>query len=274
MTMEDYPQQNAETDESIEKQAPPKAPPPIIGESESGETNSAPTTEESPDVAVGGTALFGRELLRRRQEVKLRREVARLKKRAQDLQTEQQTVSRQQQEFSKRLEEQEAFQKLKNVTMPRQESSRQKLHGRLESRPQTNTEELDRAIAQAELLASPNVQAEDVLHTVEAAAEQNLPIESAYERRHERKGEEGGNVDSEPIASNQGYYNGQLQPAAAADYQETHEQMADRGGEGGTTEYTTEWSPAGSGLYKRAIRSGFWTAIATVAFIALILIFR
>jgi hypothetical protein len=280
--MEDYGQHDAEElleseldtsqEETPDTPPPPEAPPILLPETQ--EDNLAPYMEDSSEVAVGGTAMIGQELQRRREEVKRRNEVAHFKKQAPDIEAEQEAISRQQTELGTSQQEQEAYDTLTHVTLPKLESSREKLHSRLEPNPpieETEEVEIDLTTARAEQMIRSGHEPEEVMQTVELAAEQDIPIETAYERRHERKGED---TDDTGEAANE-----EQESASGLGSMLTG---AETGQDTGLAQdnkqkvipFTPGNLPQKPSLYIQAIKAGFWTAIALAALALVFVIIR
>ncbi len=149
------------------------------------------------------------ERVRRRRERKLKRQVKDLKKQTNSTAQEQKEVKKQQKEFEHTLEEQQRAavrQEAKKpivvdrvynrLPAPKQETAiynqlnyatpAETLKPNRDILPEVRKEELKQEL----LHASPVVRPEIIQHKVETAAEQNIAIESLYERRHEVKDEE------------------------------------------------------------------------------------
>ncbi len=254
--------------------------------SENKETTMADTT----------SAVSAGEVLRQRHETRLRWRVRRLKRQTKDLKTGQRDIRKQQEAFAKQLGVQKgAYERFNKVTAPRLEKSREQLRSRLETIEQRqptmslapekqlppeptkaetggiNEVSIELHPEKAEILNTPSPEAkpEIVLQTVERAAEQNMPIESVYERRHETKDEPTDvipttkkpipvyNMSSNsfpitPVPKFRGLYDNaspqQLPPSIAAPTQETT-------------------------LYHQAMKSGFWTAISLIILLTIFMFF-
>jgi hypothetical protein len=264
--MEDYGQHEAEellgsepdnsAEETLAIPPPPEAPPILVPEEQPG------TYVENPsEVAVGAAAVYGQELRRRRDEMQQTSEDTSLTETAPEAQTEP----------GLSLQDKEAYETLANVTLPKLESSREKLRSRLGVTP-SNEVEVDLATARAEQMIHSDTQPEEIMQTVELAAEQDIPIEIAYERRHERKGEEtddssGSENSQEEPANNFGtIFESDENSHGAIDHETEDNQTVEPFAPGSM--------PKRPSLYIQAIKSGFWTAIALAVLVLLFVIVR
>ncbi len=148
------------------------------------------------------------EFKRRRKERRLKNEVRSLKKQAKTTKEEQRLIKEQQAEFKRRLDDQpENIQKILTYNSPELQrvylkpevqnetvSSPQPENTQVNDQLKPNRDilpELQKQALKQELLhISPIERPEVVQHKVEAAAEQNIAVESLYERRHEIKDDE------------------------------------------------------------------------------------
>lgn len=246
------------------------------------ETVDTLITEQDP-------AKRAREALRLQYEARLRREVRKLKKRAKDLETEQKEVKKQQETFSRQLEKQQrSYEKFNKITIPKMEQSRRQLHTRIENEPKaaerieenTRIEQQNQVSSRLEQkteLLSPElktiiqkettVRPEIVLKTVEQAAEQNVPIEGLYERRHEIKDE--APEDALPVKASMGSIHRRNNSRQLLGQTNVATQLRPTTGHNQTTGYPTSVSSQ-LDMYKQAMKSGFWAAIALLILIGVL----
>lgn len=216
------------------------------------------------DVAVEGTARFGGELQRQRQEQQLRRRVVGLKMGASDLQTEQQEIMQKQAAFSQELPAQD-------TSAPAQEKPSQKIYNpSLPSHPEDRLQAVRERQYKELAITSPEDKPNEIADVVQEAAELNIPIEDMYEHRHERKDESDDVVSTTKVAESP------ETSAPQAPYAPFHD-----------TPYQTKPTPkppiqpinkvtpvpASVSLYRQAILGGFWMAVVLVVigFVLLVL---
>jgi len=232
------------------------------------------------------------ELTRKRREAQLRRDVADLKRRAQNVESEQREVERQERSFGRKLEEQQkAYEKLNKITLPKLEEARVKLRSRIEMQPpkkvvnanlgpitlspkevkfetapaqlvmsKVETDKIKKITSNPEKFAPATIQ-----QTVEQAAEQNIAIENIYEHRHEVKDEK-----TQPHFSGRSY-NGQQgtghpQPPLPQHLKAPSLDAALPQKEQVAALYDSNQAT----LYKKAMKNGFWAAIALLTLVGLL----
>jgi len=250
--------------------------------------------DTAPQHSVPEAVISYDEHARKREEIRLRHEVNRLERTAKDLRAEQEAVKRQQEKFTHNLEKQyKAYEKLHKETLPKLRQSRERLRSRLE--PAVKVSEVNSQIHTAtktleakpiykqptderlmELAkVSPVVQPEVILHTVEHAAEQNIAIESAYERRHELK--------DEPVTPAIAIGSGGP-GIASISHQQAVGASIDLRELSNTTHQVTEQlktqpsqimpHPLSKELYTQAVKGGFWAAIILLVLLGILMLTR
>lgn len=170
-------------------------------------------------------ALTAAEQLHHRREAKTKKELTNLKKAAKTVKKEQEELTHHQAEFEKQLDN-KIEQDLKKILDPK-----------------------------------PTERPEVVMERVEAAAAHNLPIESLFERRHELKD----SSTDKPKA----VYTHPLNPAVASNtFKNKIKAIAERPrAQPQPVQTPKNQKPitAQPTLYKQAVVSGFWTAVALLA---------
>jgi|GEM_PF-1498671 len=227
---------------------------------------------------AAGSATAAGEVLRRSHEARLRRHVRKLNGQVKDLKTEKSGIKKRQETFAKQLEvQQNAYERFAIVTAPRLEKSQEQLRTRLEtieqpvvqltaeqqspepietgSTNEVNVEIRPEKSDQLGVVLS-EAQPETILHTVERATEQNVPIESEYDRRHEIKDEPNGVVATTKEQAERTWPANiviPLAPILASTPPPVYS--------AGQKQSLKTVAPSQQGnLYRQAMKSGFWTA--------------
>jgi hypothetical protein len=232
----------------------------------------------------GAAALNRNDNLSRSRDKKLKHESQKLKKRIVHTEQEQKTLQQEQKEFKAQVEK-ELHRPVLEHLVEKQESQRKSLQENRdmasrhspEAKPSPASTPEDQPVLQQrseqlKTFAASREQdkPETVLHRVERAAEEDIPIEHAYERRHEIKDE-----GSAPVVAS-----GQARSFSASAYAPvpmppvTTAYAEQRGMPAANLVNPRQQPAQQNSIYGGAVKSGFWTAIALMAIIAAIYAFR
>jgi|GEM_PF-2041037 len=233
------------------------------------------------------SAVSAGEILRQRQEKKRKKEVVKLKKYIQDLETEKKEVKLRQEVFSRELTKQNSSEKPTVPPRAKHDKINTPTEAKTEftsyrpfaeqKKPQVdvNNTTLDKVSPLftnkfRELIAEPTETHPNViLQAVEMAAEQNAPIESIYEHRHEVKDKKNddyivtrGGVSGTPVkqrTTNLPLPRREKKPISI------QSNVAKQS-------LSKNVKPTTNSLYKQAVKGGFWTAIILITTIGLLII--
>ena len=210
--------------------------------------------EIAVETSVEETVLSDGELRRQQREDSLRRQLVGLKMGTPNLETERQNITERQTAFGNELPGQRN--QLTNLNQEAQKNSNQHLVSDSESNLGDIGEEGLKQLA----VTSPEVKPAAIFDTAREAAEQNIPIEDMYERRHERK-DESDDAISTTVADN--YQPSKLasQNVAPVGYEAEPYLVESRLA---NQKLDPISKPIHVSLYKQAILAGFWTAIVLV----------
>jgi len=210
--------------------------------------------ETPADIAVEGTAMFGGELKRRRHEAKLRRQLIGLKMGAPDLETERREVSQKQAAFGQELSDQ--GNELGDAELEQMEQDHKRIDALLKRRYQANKEAELKQFANT----SPEAKPDEIFDTAREAAEQDIPIENMYERRHERKDESDDVTATTEVVNYEPAGSGQLYSVPQS-YTSSSQVSVD---DIIRTPQPVAPQKSAPSVYKQAVMAGFWSAIILV----------
>jgi len=202
-------------------------------------------------------AFIAGEVFSRHRDRKLKREVSKVKKEAKSLKQEQKEVQKQQERVSQQLDRQLASKEYvrEQVTAAEPRPSLPERQPFPSTRPPETPPPIEIHTTQPKESA-PELQLskpETILHQVETAAEQNVPIENLYERRHETKDEESDRAATAFASAH----------AASRASQNLAGQIRSQLDRAMPLRPVKSFQPGDSSddMYRRAIRGGFWSAI-------------
>ncbi len=258
-----------------------KTPDVMTTENEGGEldsTSSVRSAIKSVEYVHSATTMPVGEIIKNRREKHLEREVRKVKKEAKTAQVEREEIIAGQREFSKKLTEQARLEarlnQIRRVKNPAEGTPELVVLHTSEAKPPQIKTELGSTVEAPAQIARPEIHHERlkefvanesearpelILHKVEEAAERNIPIENIYETRHEIKDDK-----NKTIPAGQGviYKNLKKQINNLTKLQPNFNRQIANLSKLQKGQINQAKANPGSDLYKRAIKSGFWTAIA------------
>ncbi len=212
------------------------------------------------NIALETAALQGGEIKRQRQEAQLRQQVAGLKLEVPDVQTGQQQISHEQEAFNPHLFEQPFVPSTSGA-----ESNK--------ISPPTSPEDRLHTIRKAQFkelaITNPEDKPSEIKEVVQEAAELNIPIEDMYERRHERKDENADVTSTTEIATEQSSNDQGTKISVPEETRMPYQELVQI-----NLAHPRQLPVATKtrSMYKQAMLAGFWTGVAAMVIIVIMLV--